>query len=194
MDSVQSVRNTKEKTMLFSRFYRTYCINKYFVSVRIQESYGTEWIYENVKDVISEFQFGSQPGAPTVQALIFLMHKWHFTLHTPGKAIRIVILDFRTVFDLVDHSKFSLDLYEYRYPARVGRMVFSSYLYGRLQGTSFQGEQSDLRRIESGVPQGSKLGPISLILQINFIFHKLPHLMIKNGNAMHLKSRYSDVR
>ena len=41
---------------------------------KIQESYATEWIYEDVKDEISEFQFGGLPGTSAVQALIYLMH------------------------------------------------------------------------------------------------------------------------
>ena len=86
-------------------------------------------------------------------------------MHTPGKVIRIVFLDFRKAFDHVDHNKLletftSIGVW----PAFVG--WFASYLHGRSQFTSFQGEQSDLRKIRGGVPQGSKLGPLAFILKI----------------------------
>ena len=142
---------------------------------KIQESYATEWIYEDVKDEISEFQFGGLPGTSAVQALIYLMHKWHLALHTPGRAIRIVFLDFRKAFDLVDHNKLLETLMNIGVrPALVG--WFSSYLHGRSQFTSFQGEKSDVQKIKGGVPQGSKLGPLAFILKIN----NLPQITIPN--------------
>ena len=119
-----------------------------------------------VKDQISEFQFGGLPGTSTVQALIYLLHKWHLAMHTPGKVIRIAFLDFRKAFDLLDHNKLIETFTNIGVrPALVG--WFASYLQGRSQFTSFQGEQSDLKKIKGGVPQGSKLGPISFILKIN---------------------------
>ena len=133
---------------------------------KVQESYATEWIYEDVKDQISEFQFGGLPGTSTVQALIYLLHKWHLATHTPGKVIRIVFLDFRKAFDLVNHNKLLETFTNIGVrPALVG--WFASYLQGRSQFTSFQGEQSDLKKIKGGVLQGNKLGPISFILKIN---------------------------
>ena len=133
---------------------------------KVQESYATEWIYEDVKDQISEFQFGGLPGTSTLQALIYLLHKWHFAMHTRGKVIRIVFLDFRKAFDLVDHNKLLETFTNIGVrPALVG--WFASHVQGRSQFTSFQGEQSDLKKIKGGVPQDSKLGPILFILKIN---------------------------
>ncbi len=51
---------------------------------KVRESYATEWIYEDVRDKISEFQFGGLPGTSAVEALIYLLHKWHLAMHTPG--------------------------------------------------------------------------------------------------------------
>ena len=73
---------------------------------KVQESYATEWIYEDVKNQISEFQFGSLPAhLPFKACMIYLMHKWHLALHTPGKVIRIVFLDFRKAFDFNSRSQ-----------------------------------------------------------------------------------------
>ena len=96
-------------------------------------------------------------------------------MHTPGKVIRIVFLDFRKAFDHVDHNKLletftSIGVW----PAFVG--WFASYLHGRSQFTSFQGEQSDLRKSRGGVLQGSKFDPIAFILKIKH----LPRFAIPN--------------
>ena len=87
-------------------------------------------------------------------------------MHTPGKVIRIVFLDFRKAFDLIDHNKLLETFIKIGVrPALVS--WFASYLYGRSQMSSFQDTQSELRRVKGGVPQGSKLGPIAFILKIN---------------------------
>lgn len=82
------------------------------------------------------------------------------------KAIRIIFLDFRKAFDLNNHNK----LLEPFFKIGVGRELvawFASYLQGRFKTTTFQGEESNLKRIYGGVPQGTKLGPISFILKLN---------------------------
>ena len=133
---------------------------------KIQESYATEWILEDVEDKISEFQFRRLPGTSTVQALIYLMHKWHSVLHTPGKLIRIIFLVFRKAFDLVKHNRLLKTFINIGVrPALVG--WFASYLHGRSQFTSFQGEQFELMRINGGIPLGSKLGRIAFLLKVN---------------------------
>ena len=164
MESIQGVWNTKDQALL--DLLRPIALTS--TLSKVQESYATKWIYEDVPDKISEFQFGGLPGTSAVQALIYLLHKWHSAMRTPGKVIRIVFLDFRKAFDLVDHNKL-LETFTgigVR-PALV--CWFASYLHGRSQFTSFQGEQSDLRKIRGGVPQGSKLGPIAFILKINHL-------------------------
>jgi hypothetical protein len=76
---------------------------------------------------------------------------------SPKKIVRIMFLDFRKAFDLINHNVLLENFMQIAVrPAVVG--WFASYLYNRSQVTSFQGEQSDCKRIKGGVPQGSKLG------------------------------------
>ena len=77
-----------------------------------------------------------------------------------------MFLDFRKAFDLIDHNKLLNTFIQIGVrSALVG--WFASYLKGRSQVSTFQGDQSDLKRIKGGVPQGSKLGPIAFIIKIN---------------------------
>ena len=45
------------------------------------------------------------PGSSAVLALVNLIHKWYLAIETPGRVIRIIFLDFRKAYDLVDHNK-----------------------------------------------------------------------------------------
>ncbi|XP_028402121.1 uncharacterized protein LOC114525113 [Dendronephthya gigantea] len=136
------------------------------IDTKVQESYATEWIYEDVHDKISGSQFGGLPGTSTIHALIYLLHKWYKAMDSPGKIVRIMFLDFRKAYDLIDHNLLLDNFIKIGVrPAMVG--WFASYLTNRSQVTSFQGEQSDRKRVKGGVPQGSKLGPIAFIIKIN---------------------------
>ena len=83
-----------------------------------------------------------------------------------GKIIRISFLDFRKVFDLIDHTKLS----ENFTPIGVRLELIGwlgSYLRGRSQIKTFWGEQSHLIKTNGGVPQGSKLGPTAFKIKVN---------------------------
>ncbi|XP_028416451.1 uncharacterized protein LOC114540530 [Dendronephthya gigantea] len=68
-------------------------------------------------------------------------------------------------FDLIDHNKLLESFLNNGVRPELVAWL-ASYLQGRSQIT-FQGERSSLKRINGGVPQGTKLGPISFILKIN---------------------------
>ncbi|CAB4021143.1 Hypothetical predicted protein [Paramuricea clavata] len=53
-------------------------------------------------DEIMDAQYGGQSGSSAVLVLIYLVHKWHMVLDTPGFVIRILFLDFRKVYDPID--------------------------------------------------------------------------------------------
>jgi len=69
-----------------------------------------------------------------------------------------LFLDFSKAFDLVDHS---LKLYN------IDTSWFSSYLNKRFQQTHYAGAISDKKEVISGVPQGSVLGPILILIYVN---------------------------
>ena len=69
-----------------------------------------------------------------------------------------VLLDFSTAFDVIDHSLLMKILcYGFTPPAI---LWIKSYLSNRTQRVFFNGSLSNINQVESGIPQGSCLGPV----------------------------------
>ena len=84
-----------------------------------------------------------------------------------GSQIDIAILDFSIAFDTVphDHGLFS-KLKHYGIDDKIWLWI-SNFLKQRKQRVVVDGIQSDLVTVDSGVPQGTVLGPILYLLHIN---------------------------
>ena len=70
-----------------------------------------------------------------------------------------VLVDFSAAFDIIDHSLLleKRMCYVFTHPAI---MWIKSYLSSRTQRVFFNGSLSNIIQLESGVPQGSCLGPL----------------------------------
>ena len=84
------------------------------------------------------------------------------------RVIRIVFLDFRKAFDLIDHNKLLENIKEMVVRSVLIRW-FASYLNERSHFTQFGKEDSDFVNVTGGVPRSSKLGPIALVIKINML-------------------------
>ena len=57
-----------------------------------------------IKQNIDKTQFGSQANSSTIMALATVLHEWLMASERRDSVIRILLLDFRKAFDLVDHN------------------------------------------------------------------------------------------
>ena len=84
------------------------------------------------------------------------------------RVIKIVFLDFRKAFDLIDHNKLLENTKEMVVRSVLIRW-FASYLNERSHFTQFGKEASDFVNVTGGVPQSCKLGPIAFVIKINML-------------------------
>ena len=88
-----------------------------------------------------------------------------------GEYVIGISLDFSKAFDTVDHHILLEKLYHYGIRGCAHKWL-TSYLSNRKQFVTYNGTQSKKQTIKCGVPQGSILGPLLFLVNIN----DLPHI------------------
>ena len=83
-----------------------------------------------------------------------------------GSQIDIAVLDFSKAFDTVPHDGLLSKLKHYGIDEKIWLWIYNC-LKNRKQSVIFNGKQSSLIDVVSGVPQGTVLGPLLFLLHIN---------------------------
>ena len=110
-------------------------------------------------------QYGFRTGHSTELAALHLVNHLTKQMDT-GKIPINIYIDLFKAFDTLDHA-ILLDKLNYYGIGGVAYRLFHSYLSNRYQYVEFNGSISSTKVIDTGVPQGSILGPLLFLIYIN---------------------------
>ena len=122
--------------------------------------------YFNANYLITKNQSGFRPGDSTSYQLLYLVNEIHEPFEDPKSLeVRAVFLDISKAFDKVWHDGLIFKLKQNGISGRLLSLL-ENYL-SRKQRMVLNGSHSDCSKIDSGVPQGSALGPLVFHIYIN---------------------------
>ena len=117
-------------------------------------------------EILTDLQHGFRSGRSCETQLITTFHDIASAYNKKGSQIDIAVLDFSKAFDTVPHDGLLSKLKHYGIDDKIWLWI-SNFLKQRKQRVVVDGIQSDMVTVDSGVPQGTVLGPILFLLHIN---------------------------
>ena len=141
----------------------------------------------NKYNILNKHQYGFRENHSTKMALIDLINNILNSIDD-GEVVLGMFLDLSKAFDTIDH-KILISKLNYYGIRGIPLQLFKNYLQNRKQFVQINEHKSTIKLIETGVPQGSILGPILYLLYINDLPDTCPYfdskLFADDSNFFH---------
>ena len=123
------------------------------------------WKHFDKHNILTKLNHGFRSGFSTESQLLVTLHDF-LKAFDKKQQIDIAILDFSKAFDTVPHGKLLHKIDCYGIKGQLNNWL-SSFLKERSMNAICEGEHSKSVHVESGVPQGTVLGPLLFLCHIN---------------------------
>lgn len=148
----------------------------------------------NKYNLLSKHQYGFRNGFSTELAALELVDR--ITQKCDSNDIPInIYLDLSKAFDTLDH-KILLDKLKYYGITGIEHTLLSNYLHNRFQYITYDNTCSSFSSIDTGVPQGSILGPLLFLIYINDLPYsstKLSFIMFADDTTLSCTTKQFDA-
>uniref|UniRef100_A0A023EYV3 Putative rna-directed dna polymerase from transposon x-element reverse transcriptase n=1 Tax=Triatoma infestans TaxID=30076 RepID=A0A023EYV3_TRIIF len=148
--------------------------------------------YLEQKGLISEEQYGYREGYNTVDAVSSIVEEIIYAFEKKEKCVA-TFCDLSKAFDMVSHDILLEKLERYGIQGKSNRF-FNEYLRGRRQYVCHNGNNSAIKQINRGVPQGSVLGPLLFLIFINEVGGQVPCKVILYADDTTLVTRSNETK
>ncbi len=148
--------------------YRPISILTIFSKILEKLFYSRLFSFIDKHHILHPNQFGFQPKKSTSLAVANVLSTLINKINT-NKHVALILFDLRKAFDLINHKLLIKKLQHYGIRGIASEWL-ASYLANRMQKVKSNGLLSDLKYINTGVPQGSILAPLLFIIFVNDIF------------------------
>ncbi len=129
--------------------------------------------------LLTNKQYGFLDGRSTSLQLLKVLDQWTEALDS-GDIIDCIYMDYAKAFDKVPHRRLVSKLSAYGISGEIINWI-EAFLTNRFQQVAVNGELSELKKMTSGIPQGSVLGPFYLLytLMISLTSYNPSHIFLQ---------------